>query len=43
MDELNLQEIEKKLNTEYQNGQRTVFWYDASYDDCTERITISLN
>ncbi len=29
MDELNLQEIEKKLNTEFQNGQRMVFWYDA--------------
>ena len=29
MDELNLQEIEKKLNEEFAGGQRIVFWYDA--------------
>lgn len=28
MDELNLKEIENKLNTEYASGQRILFWYD---------------
>ena len=28
MDELNLTEIENKLNAEYSSGQRILFWYD---------------
>jgi len=31
MDELNLSEIENKLNAEYASGQRLVFWYDADH------------
>ena len=35
MEELNLQEIENKLNAVYADGQRLVFWYDAdaSFED----------
>lgn len=42
MDELNLQEIEKKLNTEYENGQRMVFWYDAesSFEDEVDQLNL---
>lgn len=42
MDELNLQEIEKKLNTEYQNGQRMVFWYDAeaSFEEEVDQLNL---
>ncbi|MCD7882903.1 MAG: BREX-1 system phosphatase PglZ type A [Lachnospiraceae bacterium] len=42
MDELNLQEIEKKLNTEYQNGQRLVFWYDteASFEEEVDQLDL---
>ena len=42
MDELNLQEIEKKLNTEYQSGQRMVFWYDAesSFEDEVDQLNL---
>lgn len=29
MDELNLKEIEKKLNEQFTGGQRLIFWYDA--------------
>ena len=42
MDELNLQEIEKKLNAEYQSGQRMVFWYDAesSFEDEVDQLNL---
>ena len=42
MDELNLQEIEKKLNTEYLSGQRMVFWYDAegSFEDEVDQLNL---
>ena len=30
MDELNLTEIENKLNAEYASGQRILFWYDEA-------------
>ena len=42
MDELNLQEIEKKLNTEYQSGQRMVFWYDteSSFEDEVDQLNL---
>ena len=42
MDELNLQEIEKELNTEYQNGQRMVFWYDAeaSFEEEVDQLNL---
>lgn len=34
MDELNLTEIENKLNTEFASGQRIVFWYDDDGKRC---------
>lgn len=42
MDELNLEEIEKKLNTEFENGQRLVFWYDAdgSFFDMVDQLKL---
>ncbi len=42
MAELNLQEIEKKLNTEFENGQRLVFWYDAdgSFSDMVDQLKL---
>lgn len=42
MDELNIQEIEKKLNSEFETGQRLVFWYDAdaSFEDSVERLNL---
>lgn len=42
MDELNLQEIEKKLNSEFQSGQRMVFWYDAeaSFEDEVDQLNL---
>ena len=42
MDELNLQEIEKKLNAEFESGQRLVFWYDAegSFSDTVDTIKL---
>ena len=30
MDELNLSEIEKKLNDVFSSGERLVFWYDTT-------------
>ena len=40
MDELNLKEIEKKLNHEFDAGQRLIFWYDseASFEDCVNQL-----
>ena len=42
MDELNLQEIEKKLNREFEKGQRLVFWYDAegSFSDSVDQLCL---
>lgn len=42
MDELNLQEIEKKLNAEFESGQRLVFWYDAegSFSDMVDNLRL---
>ncbi len=42
MDELNLQEIEKKLNHEFDTGQRLVFWYDAgaSFEDSVDQLNL---
>lgn len=42
MDELNIQEIEKKLNSEFEAGERLVFWYDAdaSFEGSVERLNI---
>lgn len=42
MDELNIQEIEKKLNIEFEAGQRIVFWYDAdaSFEDTVDRLKL---
>ena len=41
MDELNLTEIENKLNIELSSGQRIVFWYD--YDGSFESQVDNLN
>ena len=40
MDELNLTEIENKLNTEFSLGQRIVFWYDddGSFESQVDKI-----
>lgn len=42
MDELNLQEIENKLKSEFENGERIVFWYDsdASFEDSVDRLKL---
>ncbi len=42
MDELNLQEIEKKLQSEFAAGQRLVFWYDsdASFEDSIDQLSL---
>lgn len=42
MDELNLKEIEKKLNHEFDAGQRLIFWYDseASFEDCVNQLEL---
>lgn len=42
MDELNLQEIEKKLNEQFANGQRLIFWYDAdaSFETEVDRLQL---
>lgn len=42
MDELNLQEIEKKLNEQFTAGQRLIFWYDAdaSFEAEVDRLQL---
>ncbi|MCB6346662.1 BREX-1 system phosphatase PglZ type A [Enterocloster lavalensis] len=42
MEELNLQEIEKKLNQEFASGQRIIFWYDANaaFEDSVGRLKL---
>ena len=42
MDELNLQEIENKLKSEFEAGQRLVFWYDgdASFEDSVDQLNL---
>ncbi len=42
MDELNLQEIENKLKSEFAAGQRLVFWYDsdASFEDSIDQLNL---
>lgn len=42
MDELNLTEIENKLNTEFSSGQRIVFWYDddASFEAHVDKLNL---
>lgn len=42
MDELNLQEIEKKLNEQFTAGQRLIFWYDAdaSFETEVDRLQL---
>lgn len=42
MDELNLQEIEKKLNEQFTGGQRLIFWYDAdaSFEAEVDRLQL---
>ena len=42
MDELNLQEIENKLKSEFATGQRLVFWYDAdaSFEDSVDGLNL---
>ena len=42
MEELNLQEIENKLNAVYAEGQRLVFWYDAdaSFEDVVDTLKL---
>ena len=44
MDELNLQEIEKKLNEQFANGQRLIFWYDAdaSFETEVDRLQLGV-
>jgi len=42
MDELNLQEIENKLKSEFDAGERIVFWYDsdASFEDSVDQLQL---
>jgi uncharacterized protein (TIGR02687 family) len=42
MDELNLQEIENKLKSEFESGERIVFWYDAdaSFEDSVDQLQL---
>ena len=42
MDELNLTEIENKLNTEFASGQRIVFWYDddGSFENQIDELNL---
>lgn len=42
MDELNLTEIENKLNTEFASGQRIVFWYDddGSFENQVDELNL---
>ena len=42
MEELNLQEIEKKLRGEFEAGERLVFWYDAegSFEEDLDRLNL---
>ena len=42
MDELNLTEIENKLNTEFSSGQRIVFWYDeeGSFESQVDNLNL---
>lgn len=42
MDELNLKEIEKKLNEQFTGGQRLIFWYDAdaSFEAEVDRLQL---
>ncbi|MBO4458246.1 MAG: BREX-1 system phosphatase PglZ type A [Butyrivibrio sp.] len=42
MDELNLTEIENKLNTEFMSGQRIVFWYDedGSFESQVDELNL---
>lgn len=42
MDELNLQEIENKLKSEFESGERLVFWYDAdaSFEDSVDQLQL---
>ena len=43
MDELNLTEIENKLNAEFASGQRIVFWYDgdASFESQVDELNLT--
>ncbi len=43
MDELNLTEIENKLNTEFSSGQRIVFWYDddGSFESQVDNLNLA--
>ena len=42
MDTLDIKEIEKKLKSEFENGQRIVFWYDpdASFVDAVDTLNL---
>ena len=42
MDELNLSEIEKKLNAGFSAGERIIFWYDAdgSFEDSVDSLDL---
>lgn len=42
VDELNLSEIEKKLNDVYSSGERLVFWYDesGSFEDSVDELKL---
>ena len=42
MDELNLTEIENKLNTEFSSGERIVFWYDddGSFENQVDNLNL---
>ena len=42
MDELNLTEIENKLNTEFSSGERIVFWYDddGSFESQVDNLNL---
>lgn len=42
MEELSLQEIEKKLNQEFASGRRLVFWYDssASFEESVDQLKL---
>lgn len=42
MDELNLSEIEKKLNSVFSSGERLVFWYDTDghFEDSVDELNL---
>ena len=42
MDELNLSEIEKKLNEVFSSGERLVFWYDTTgaFEDSVDDLKL---